>query len=92
MGRQPIRKAKHNMRKKCNILAVWSFIIALAIYVFTFYLYHYWGADGSFGTVYYETAQKPFVTLLFGIWGVTFHFAGVMSLLIGKIFFSEKKK
>ena len=79
------------MRRKCNILAIWSFAIALAIYVLAFYLYHYWGADGSFSAVCYETPQKPFVTLLFGIWGVAFQFAGVMSLLIGRIFFSEKK-
>ena len=78
------------MRKKCNTLALWSFAIALAIYVFTYFLYHYLSPDGGFTTVFQETAAKPFVTLLFGIWGVTFHFAGVMSLLVGKIFFSDK--
>lgn len=32
------------------------------------------------------------VTLLFGIWGATFQFAGVMSLLIGNSFFSKEDK
>ena len=77
------------MRKKCYTLAFWSFLTALAIYIFTFYLFHYFGPDG-FGTVYYETPTKPFVTLLFGIWGVTFHFASVMCLFIGKIFFGKE--
>lgn len=55
------------MRKKCNTLALWSFAIALAIYVFTYFLYHYLSPDGCFTTVFQETAAKPFVTLLFGI-------------------------
>ena len=79
------------MRKKCDILAIWSFLMALAIYVFTYFLYHYLGPDGSFTAVFQETPAKPFITLLFGIWGVTFQFAGVMSLLVGRIFFSSKK-
>ena len=78
------------MRKKCNTLALWSFVIALVIYVFTYFLFHYLNADGCFTAVYQETVAKPFVTLLFGIWGVTFHFAGVMSLLIGRIFFTKE--
>lgn len=78
------------MKKKCNILALCSFIIALLIYIFTYFLYHYLGPDGSFVSVYRETAAKPFITFLFGIWGVTFQFAGVISLLLGKIFFSNE--
>ena len=78
------------MRKKCYILALCSFALALAIYVLTFSLFHYLSPDGGFTTVYQETAAKPLITLLFGIWGVTFQFAGVMSLLIGWIFFPKK--
>lgn len=78
------------MRKKCNILALCSFALALAIYVLTYFLYHHLSPDGIFTAVFRETPEKPFITLLFGIWGVTFHFAGVMSLLIGKIFFSKE--
>jgi len=79
------------MRKKCNVLAVCSFIIALAIYIFTFFLYHHLSPEGHFTSIYQTTPAKPFITLLFGIWGVTFQFAGVMSLLVGKIFFSKKQ-
>ena len=79
------------MKKKCYILAVCCFVFALAIYFLTFYMYHYLEANCLFGTVRHDTPVKPFITFLFGVWGVTFQFAGVMSLLIGKIFFSEKK-
>ena len=80
------------MRKKFNILALLSFAISLAIFVFTFYLYHYLGTEGHFVSLYQETPTKPFITLLFGIWGVTFLFASVMSLLIGNLFFPKGKK
>lgn len=80
------------MRKKCFILAVCSFLIALAIFAFTFYLFHYAGADGGFVREYQEAMNKPFVTLLFGIWGVCFLFASVMSVVIGLIFFGNQQK
>lgn len=79
------------MRRKCYVLGLWSLVIALGIYVFTFYLYHYYGAEG-FSLAYQVTPKKPLVTLLFGIWGVTFQFAGVMSFLVGKIFFPKEEK
>ena len=77
------------MRKKFYNLALWSFLTALAIYAFSYFFYHYFGPNG-FGTVFYETPTKPFVSLLLGIWGVTFHFASVMCLFIGKIFFGKE--
>ena len=79
------------MRKKCFTMAIVSFLIALAIYGFTYYLYHYLGPDGSFGTIYYSEPAKPFVTYYFGIWGVMHQFAAVTSFLIGLIFFPKKK-
>ena len=77
------------MRKKCFIFAIVSFAIALAIYAFTYYLYHYLGPDGSFGTVYYCEPFKPLVTFYFGIWGVIHQFAAVASFVIGIIFFPK---
>lgn len=77
------------MRKKCNALAICSLLIALAIFVFTYFLFHYLSPDGGFTAVLQETPAKPFVTLLFGIWGVTFLFAAVMSWLVGRIFFPK---
>ena len=78
------------MRKNCNILAICSFVISVSIFVFTYFLFHYMGPDGTFGPMYHEAPAKPFITYLFGAWGVTFLFAAVMSLLVGEIFFHKK--
>lgn len=80
------------MKKKFNRLSLVSFILALTVFAFTFALYHYMGPEGSFCNEWREEPVKPFVTLLFGIWGVTFLFSSVISLVIGNIFFSENKK
>ena len=80
------------MKKKFNRLSLVSFILALVIFGFTFALYHYMGPDGNFCNIWREEPVKPFVTFLFGIWGVTFLFGSVISLVIGNIFFSEKDK
>ena len=77
------------MKKKWNALAVCSLILALAIFAFTYVLYHYMNGDGCFVAAYQATPGKPFVTLLFGVWGVMFLFSAVMSFLIGNIFFKE---
>ena len=71
-------------------MAAVSFAIALAIYLLTYRMYHYLGADGSFGTVFYQTAQKPLITLYFGIWGVMHQFAAVTSFVVGLIFFPKE--
>lgn len=78
------------MRKKCNTLAAWSFVLALAIFAFSYVLYHHTLPGGAFTHLWQPAPGKPMVTLLFSIWGVLFLFAGVMSLLVGKIFFSGK--
>lgn len=80
------------MRKKCFILSICSFLIALAIYAFTFYLFHYMGPEGCFVKEFQITMNKPFVTLLFGVWGTCFLFASVMSFVIGLIFFGKTEK
>lgn len=78
------------LKKKCNILALCSLALSLAIFVLTYFLFHYLSPDGGFTSVFQETPAKPFITLFFGVWGVMFLFASVMSVLIGLIF-SEKK-
>ena len=83
-------KGRGIIKKKCIILSVCSFILALGIFVFTFHMYHHLTADFSFSPVWQTTPQKPFLTLLFGIWGVMFLFSGVMSLLISFVFFNNK--
>ena len=74
------------MKKKWNKLAVCSLVIALALFVFTYCLFHYMSPEGCFAAAYQITPVKPFVTLLFGVWGVMFLFAAVMSHLIACIF------
>ena len=80
------------MRKKFIILSVVSFALALAIFVFTFRLYHYGTADLTFSDIRHDEPEKPFITLLFGVWGTMFLFSGVMSLVIRIIFFNKKRK
>ena len=78
------------MRKKWNILAACSLIIAVAIFAVTYCLFHHMMPDGSFVAAYQTAPAKPFITLLFGVWGVMFLFAAVISLVIGKIFYLKK--
>ena len=77
------------MKKKCKILAICSFALALTIFEFSYILYHHLGSNG-FIAVFLTEPSKPMVTWLFAIWGTQFLFAGVMSLLVGRIFFKEK--
>jgi predicted permease len=80
------------MKKKLLILSNCSFVLADAIFIFSYFLFHYATPDGSFTTVYQTVANKPVITLLFAIWGVFFLFSGVMSCLIAFIFFKNEKK
>ena len=77
------------MKKKWIKLSIWSLILALTIFVWAYYLYHYVTPEGKFTFVYHSTCGKPYVTLLFAIWGVMFLFGGVMSLLIAHIFYEN---
>ena len=80
------------VRRKCFVMAIVSFAIALAIYAFTYYLYHYLGDGGNFGTVYHTDPVKPLVTVYFGIWGVMHQFAALTSFVAGLIFFPKEKR
>lgn len=77
------------MKKKFHILALCSFSLALFLFLVTYILFHHLSPTG-FTAVPQTVPGKPFITMLFGIWGVLFLFAGCMSLLIGRIFFKEK--
>lgn len=79
------------MRKKLNRLSICSFVIAIVIFVLSFAMYHYLTPNG-FTTVWHAEPEKPFITLLFAIWGVMFLFSSVISLLIGWIFFKENNR
>lgn len=72
-------------------MAIVSFVIALAVFAFSYYFYHYFGPDGSFGTVFYKQPVKPFVASCLGMWGVMHVFAAVTSFVAGLIFFPKDK-
>ena len=80
------------MRKKCFILSAPSLAPALAIYAFTYCLYHYLSADGNFGAVFREEPVKPLVTFYFGLRGVMHRFAAFTALPVGLIFGEKKDK
>ena len=80
------------MRKKFNKLSLCCLILALAIFVFSFVIYHYLAPGGmGFTSVFQTEPAKPFVTNLFGIWGVCFLFASVFCRLIAVIFYPKEK-
>lgn len=54
------------------------------------FLYHHLSPDGIFAAICQLEPVKPFITLLFGIWGVTFLFASVFRFLAGPVFFRKK--
>ncbi len=78
------------MRKKCMILGLLSFVLALAIFAFSYVLYHYATPEGIIGTVFRQQPGKPFVTQLWANLGVMFLFGGILCRMIAKIFFSDK--
>ena len=80
------------MKKKLSLLSLVCFVLSLVIFVRTFDIYHHLTADFVFSAQWQPEPGKPFVTLLFGIWGVTFLFASVMSLLVSWIFYPKDGK
>lgn len=76
-------------RKKYYILSSCCLVLALGIFFFSHFLYHYVTEDFTLSQVYLTEAQKPMITWLFAVWGVCFLFAAVFSFLLGLIFGSE---
>lgn len=77
------------MNRKLKRLALWSFILAFCIYLFSYTLYHYLDPNGGFTAVYQASPAKPLVTFLFAAWGVMHQFAAVTCLLIARIFYPK---
>ena len=80
------------MSKKLKKLSLWSLVLALADFVIAFVFFHFISPDGVFTPVFREEPGKPMVSLLFGIKGVLFLFAGMMSAIVNRIFFREERK
>lgn len=56
------------------------FLIAIAVFVLTYFIFHYMQENGRFGKTIRKTPGKPFITQLFGVWGTVF-----LSLSIGAL-------
>ena len=78
------------MKQKFKKLSLWSFVLALAIFVFSYFLYHYMLPDGTFTTVFQKQPGKPLVTELFSILGTLFLFSSILSMMISRIFFPKE--
>ena len=79
------------MKKKFQKLSLWSLVLALAIFVFSYFLYHYVTPTGAITTVFQKEPGKPLVTELFSILGTLFLFGGIFSGMVARIFFPEKQ-
>ena len=79
------------MKKKFQKLSLWSLVLALAIFVFSYFLYHYVLPDGTITTIFQKEVGKPLLTELFSILGTLFLFSSILSGMIAKIFFQKEK-
>ena len=79
------------MKKKLLTLSVCSFILAVAIFVLSYFMYHYMGPGGVWLSVWQPAPGKPFVTQLVSDLGVLFLFSSIMSAISAIIFFPNKK-
>ena len=78
------------MKQKFKTLSLWSFVLAMAIFVFSYFLYHYVTPEGAVAMVVQQEPGKPLITELWAILGVMFLFSSILSAMIARIFFSDK--
>ena len=79
------------MKQKFRKLSRWCYVAAIAIFVWSFFLYHYVTPEFTISREFLPEPGKPLVTELFSILGTLFLFSGMLSGMIGRIFFGEKK-
>jgi hypothetical protein len=78
------------MNKKNFIkLAILSLVIGVVLLIIDYFIFHYI-TDTGFTTIKQDEAGKPFVTLLVGIFGVLYIFAGSFMLLVKKFLLNNK--
>ena len=78
------------MKQKFQKLSLWSFVLAVILFVVAFILFHYMTPEMTFTMTFRKEPGKPLVTEMVAILGVLFLFSSILSGIIGKIFFSEK--
>lgn len=79
------------MKEKFRKLTRRCLITALAIFVWSFFLYHFVTPEMTISLEFQPEPGKPLVTELFSILGTLFLFSGILSGMIGKIFFGDEK-
>ena len=77
------------MNGKLKRLALWSFVLSFAIYLFSYMLYHHLDPAGGFTAVYQAVPAKPMITFLFAAWGVMHQSAGVLCLMAAHIIYPK---
>lgn len=73
------------MKKKFKKLSLWSFLLSIAIYLLSYFVYHFVTPTGI-TLVWHPEPGKPYVTMLFSMLGVFFTFSSIMSLIVAHIF------
>lgn len=76
-------------KNKLLKLSLYSFIIAIILFLINYYIFHFVTDDG-FTLIFHEEAGKPFVSNLVGQLAVSFVFLSGASLLSSLIFFKDK--
>ena len=78
-------------KKSLRKLSLVCLLIGLAIFLITYFFFHFVTDDGI-TLEWHPEAGKPFVTDLIGQLGVLFIFASAMSFISSIIFFQNKKQ
>ena len=84
-------KGNYVMKQKFRKLSHRCYITALVIFLWSFFLYHFVTPDMTISLEFQHEPGKPLVTELFSILGTLFLFSGMISSMIGKIFFGPDK-
>ena len=76
-------KGKKRTMEKSTLLSASGvlFLVALAVFVFSFFYYHYANEKGLLGKTFHKKPTKPFVSFLFGILGTVILASSIISLV-----------
>ncbi len=76
------------MRNKLFKLSLWQAIIAIVVFIFNYFFYHF-VTDEGITFIWQPEAGKPFVTDLIGSLGALFIFGSIVTLLVAFIIFDK---
>ena len=77
------------MKSKLLKLSLWMIIIAIIVFIFNYFFFHF-VTDEGISLVWHPEAGKPFVADLIGTLGVLFIFGSAVSLMLALIVFDDK--